>query len=181
MAFINLSIEELKINPMTMIGEEWWLITAGNKINGYNTMTASWGHLGSIWGRPGQKTFKGLPTASVYVRPQRYTKEFMEREDIFTLSVFDQSYKKALAYLGSHTGREENKISTAGLTPLFDHETTFFEEAKMVFVCRKIYHAPLLEQGFVDKSLIENNYKDRDFHEMYIGEILKILVRDEMD
>lgn len=76
-----------------------------------------------------------------------------------------------------HTGRDENKIATAGLTPVFDDKTTFFKEAKMVFVCRKIDHESLLEKGFVNKSLIDNNYKDRGFHEMYTGEILKVLVQ----
>lgn len=178
MSFKNIPIEELEFNPMTMIGGGWWLITAGNETNGYNTMTASWGHLGAIWERPEGKAHMGLPTASVYLRPQRYTKEYMDREELFTLSIFDPSYKKALAYLGTHTGRDENKIAKEGLTPVFDNETTFFEEAKMVFICRKIYHAPLVGEGFVDKSLIDNNYKDRDFHEMYIGEILKVLVQN---
>ena len=120
----------------------------------------------------------GLPTAIVYLRPQRYTKEFMDREAVFTLSVFGKPYQKALAYLGTHSGREEDKIASAGLTPIFADDTTYFAQAKMVFVCRKLYHAPLLEEGFVDKSLVENNYKMKDFHEMYVGEIIKVLVQD---
>ena len=118
----------------------------------------------------------GLPTAWVYIRPQRYTKEFIDREEIFTLSFFDGSYKKALTYLGTHSGRDGDKIAKAGLTPLFDSGTIYFEGAKMVFICRKLYHAPLQEDGFVDKSLVENNYPHKDFHEMYVGEMLKVLV-----
>lgn len=110
------------------------------------------------------------------MRPQRYTKEFLDREELFTLSVFDESYKKALAYLGMHSGRNEDKIAKAALTPVFINGTICFAEAKMVFVCRKLYHAPLVESGFVDKSLVECNYPDKDFHEMYVGEIIKILV-----
>ncbi|MDR1867689.1 MAG: flavin reductase [Treponema sp.] len=174
MSFKNIDIQDLHLNPIEMIGEEWWLVTAGNKINGYNTMTASWGHIGAIWGRLDEKAHN-LPTAIVYVRPHRYTKEFMDREEVFTLSVFDKAYKKALTYLGTHSGRDEDKVTNAGITPVFDDGTSYFAEAKMVFICRKLYHAPLLEQGFVDKSLVENNYPQKDFHEMYIGEIVKIL------
>ena len=87
----------------------------------------------------------GLPTAVVYLRPQRYTKEFIDREEMFTLSVFDRAYKKALAYLGTHSGRDGDKISPTGLTPIFDENTTYFAEAEMVLICRKLYHAPLLE------------------------------------
>lgn len=179
MNFKEIKIEELKINPMTMIGGEWWLISAGNLENGYNTMTASWGHLGAIWERPEGKAHKGLPTACVYLRPQRYTKEYLDREEIFTLSVFEKEHKRALGYLGSHSGRNEDKIANASLTPVFDDGTIFYEQAKMVFVCKKIYHAPLQEEGFVDYSLVENNYPKRDFHEMYIGEIIKVLVKND--
>ena len=172
---VEIPIQELSLNPMMMIGAEWWLIAAGNEKDGYNAMTASWGHLGSIWGRPGLKGHMGMPTALVYVRPQRYTKGFLDREEIFTLSVFDDSFKKALVYMGSHSGRDGNKIAKAGLTPVFEDDTIYFEGAKMVFICRKLYHAPLLEGGFVDKTIITNNYPQKDFHEMYVGEILKVL------
>ena len=174
----EIPVQELCLNPMTMIGGEWWLVAAGNAEDGYNAMTASWGHLGAIWERPGRKAHMGLPTAVVYLRPQRYTKEFMDREEIFTLSVFDASYRKALAYLGSHSGRDEDKIDKAGLTPVSEHGTTYFREAKLVFICRKLYHAPLQEDGFVDKGLVRNNYPMKDFHEMYVGEILKVLTKE---
>ena len=181
MNFKTIEIEDLNINPITMIGQDWWLVTAGNEIKGYNTMTASWGHLGAIWGKEGKKhkNLLGLPTAVVYVRPQRYTKQFMDTEALFTLSVFDHAYRDALIYLGSHSGRDGNKVSKAGLTPVFDENTTYFKEAKMVFICRKIYQAPLLEEGFVDASLLKFNYDGGDLHEMYIGEILKVLVCEE--
>ena len=69
----EISIEQLKVNPVTLIGGEWALLTAGNKENGFNTMTVSWGHIGELWNKP---------TTVVYVRPQRYTKEFIDKEDI---------------------------------------------------------------------------------------------------
>ena len=178
MDFKTLPITELQLNPVTMIGGQWWLITAGNEASGYNTMTASWGHLGSLWERPGARTHQGLATAVVYLRPQRYTKEFMDREDYFTLSVFDGSYKKALTYLGSRSGRDEGKVAATGLTPVFEDSVTYFKQARMVFFCRKLYQAPLLEEGFTDQSLIADNYPKKDFHHMYVGEITRILLKE---
>lgn len=178
MTLKEINLEELNINPMTMIGSEWWLITAGNQDTGFNTMTASWGHLGSIWERKGGRAHMGLPTACVYIRPHRYTKEYMDNNELFTLSVFDQSHKRALGYLGSHSGRDEDKISNAGLTPIFNDDTTMYEEAKIIFVCKKIYHSEIVEEGFIDKSLIDNNYPKKDFHAMYVGEILKVYISE---
>lgn len=177
MSLKEINIEELNLNPMMMIGGEWWLISAGNE-DGFNSMTASWGHLGSLWERKGGRAHMGLPTAIVYLRPQRYTKEYMDKEELFTLSVFDKQYKRALGYMGSHSGRDGDKAQKAGITPLFQDGTVMYEEAKMIFVCRKIYHAPLLESGFEDQSLIENNYPKKDFHEMYVGEILKVYIEE---
>lgn len=169
----EISVKELQLNPMTMISDDWLLITAGNEDRGFNTMTASWGHLGALWA-----TNKGLPTAIVYVRPQRYTKEFIDREDYFTLSFFSKDYKRQLAYLGTHSGRDEDKIGNMEMTPTFDMDTTYFEEADLVLICRKIYKAPILEEGFVDRHIMETMYPERDFHDMYVGEIQKVLVKD---
>ena len=174
----EIPVQELQINPMTMIAREWMLVTAGNQERGYNTMTASWGHLGSIWGRPDGKWPGGLPTAVVYVRPQRYTKEFVDREELFTLSVLDESWRKALGYLGSHSGRDGDKVAAVGLTPVFDGGTTYFAEARLVLVCRKLYRAPLLESGFIDRDIVTYDYPEKDFHDMYVGEIIKVLVSD---
>lgn len=168
-----MDLKELQINPMTMIAKEWMLITAGTQERGYNTMTASWGHMGAIWGHGG-----GTPTTCVYVRPQRYTKVFMDREPLYTLCFFPEEYKKALGYLGSHSGRDEDKVAKVGLTPVFKDGYTYFAEAKLVLVCKKLYRAPLLEEGFFDKEIVEDNYPNRDFHDLYIGEIVKVLVEE---
>ena len=168
----EISVKDLSLNPMTMIADTWMLITAGNEKNGYNTMTASWGHLGSIWGHN-----SGLPSAVVYVRPQRYTKQFIDREDYFTLSVMGNQYKKQLAYLGSHSGKEEDKLSAVGFKPLFIDGTTAISGAEMVLVCRKLYAAPVKEEFFTDKTIVEEHYLERDFHTMYIGEITKVLIK----
>lgn len=166
----EINVSELQFNPMTMIAKEWMLVTAGNRDRGYNTMTASWGHLGSIWGHGG-----GLPTAVIYLRPQRYTKEFVDREELFTICVFPEAYKKDLGYLGRVSGRDEDKVAATSLTPVFDGEYTYFAEAKLVLVCRKLYQSTLQEDGFIDKSILTDNYPNRDLHDMYIGEIVKVL------
>lgn len=175
MSLREISIFDVQLNPMGTISRDWWLVTAGNQDRGYNTMTASWGHLGAIWrgDNPG-----GRPTAAVYVRPQRYTRAFMDREAYFTLSVLPEAYRKALGYLGTHSGRDGDKVKAAGLTPVFDRESTWFAEARLVLVCKKLYQAPLVESGFVDRSLVEENYPERDFHQMYIGEIVQALVSE---
>jgi flavin reductase (DIM6/NTAB) family NADH-FMN oxidoreductase RutF len=169
----EISVKELTMNPMTLIGDEWMLITAGQKDKGYNTMTASWGHLGAIWGHG-----KGMPTSVIYVRPQRYTKEFIDREEYYSLCFFPEEYRQKLAYLGRHSGRDEDKVAAVGLTPVSDEKTTWFAEAKLVLVCRKLYRAPLLEEGFVDKTIVEDHYPNRDFHDLYVGEIVKVLVAE---
>ncbi len=169
----EINVSELNINPMTMIAKEWMLVTAGNEDRGYNTMTASWGHLGSMWGHGG-----GLPTAVIYLRPQRYTKEFVDREELFTLSVFPEEYKKDLGYLGRTSGRDGDKVAATGLTPVFEGEYTYFAQAKLVLVCRKLYQSTLREEGFHDKSILTDHYPNRDLHDMYIGEIVKVLVQE---
>ena len=169
----EIPVAELTMNPMTLIGREWMLITAGNKDRGYNTMTASWGHLGSIWGHGG-----GMPTSVVYVRPQRYTKEFMDREECYTLSFFSEDYKKQLGYLGSHSGRDGDKVAVAGLTPVFEGEYTTFAEAKLTLVCRKLYRGSLNAEGFVDASIVGEHYPKADFHDFYIGHIVKAFVQE---
>lgn len=169
----EISYRELEINPMTMISDEGMLLTAGSRDDGYNTMTVCWGTLGALWGHG-----KGLPVATVFVRPQRYTREFMDSNEYFTLSVLPRENRKALGYLGTHSGRDGDKVAAAGLHPAFTDGATYFEEAKLVLVCRKLYRGRLHEDGFFDKDVMESNYPERDFHYVYTGEIVKVLVKD---
>ena len=164
----KIDISELRMNPMTKIGKEWMLVTAGSKEQGYNTMTASWGHLGHIW---------GFDTSVIYVRPQRYTKQFVDREEKYTLCFFP-GYKKEMGYLGTKSGRDEDKVAAVGLTPVFGDGFTYFAEASLVLVCRKLYRAPLKEEYFLDKSIVTDDYPKKDFHDLYVGEILEVYVND---
>lgn len=178
MAFKEVKIEDLSLNPMNMFGKDWCLVSAGNEKKGYNGMTIAWGHLGSIWDR---KTSHGkimIPTANVYIRPQRYTKQYIDKEEYFTVCAFDPTYKRALGYMGSHSGKDSNKIKDAGLTPLFIDDTIVYEEAKMIFICKKIYHQRLQEEGFLQQKILDDNYPLKDYHEMYMGEIVKVLVKE---
>lgn len=164
----KIDVSELRMNPMTKIGKEWMLVTAGSKEQGYNTMTASWGHLGHIW---------GFDTSVIYVRPQRYTKQFVDREEKYTLCFFP-GYKKEMGYLGTKSGRDEDKVAAVGLTPVFGDGFTYFAEASLVLVCRKLYQAPLKEEYFLDKSIVSDDYPNKDFHDLYVGEILEVYVND---
>lgn len=168
MGFKKIEISELSLNPFQKIGKEWLLISAKNE-NKVNTMTASWGGLGVIWNKN---------VATIYIRPQRYTKQFVDHQDTFTLTFFDETYKKELGYLGRVSGKDEDKIANVNFHPIVDNHKVYFEECNMVLVCKKLYHAPICQEGFEDQSLIEKNYPQNDFHEMYIGEIVEVLVKE---
>lgn len=167
----EVNYKDLNINPFNLIGGEWMLVTAGNERDGCNTMTASWGGLGCLWGH-------NDPVTTIYIRPSRYTKTFIDKEDRFTLCVMDKSFKKQMAYLGSVSGRDEDKIVNAGLTPVYIDNTTYFAEAKLVLICKKLYAQELTESGFFYPETIEQSYPLRDYHTMYIGKIEKVLARD---
>lgn len=171
MSLKAIDMKELKFNPMTLIGKEWMLVSAGNE-KSFNTMTAQWGHLGAIWNGD-------MPTSVIYLRPQRYTRTFVDKENYYTLSFFDKEYKKDLMYLGTHSGRDEDKLAKTSLTPVFSDESVYFKEAKMVLVCRKIYRDKLHEESFIDQDILKKNYPEHDFHYVYIGEIVKAYVNED--
>lgn len=171
MSLKAIDMKELKFNPMTLIGKEWMLVSAGNE-KSFNTMTAQWGHLGAIWNGD-------MPTSVIYLRPQRSTRTFVDKNDYYTLSFFDEAHKKDLMYLGTHSGRDEDKLAKTSLTPVFSDESVYFKEAKMVFVCRKVYRGKLHEESFVDQDILKKNYPEHDFHHVYIGEIVKAYVNED--
>lgn len=167
MAFKEIAIEEMNFNPFTKIGKEWLLITAGD-VKHHNTMTASWGGVGVMWGKN---------AATIYIRPQRYTKEFVDGNERFTLSVYDEEMRKALQICGTKSGRDCDKETEAGLTPIEVCGTTAFAEANMILVCRKMYHQEMLPECFIETEHDEKWYPQKDYHTMYIAEIEKVLVR----
>lgn len=168
MALIEKKIEELQINPFVTIGKEWFLLTAGTTDN-YNTMTASWGGMGVIWGDN---------ALTAYVRTSRHTLPYMEGNSLFTVSVFGEEYRDALAFCGSHSGRDCDKAKETGLTPVEVDGSTTFTQAKMVFVCEKVYDQMLVEKGFENSADYQKWYGKDPMHRMYIGRILKVYVQE---
>lgn len=165
--FTEINPLELNESPFRIIGKEWMLLTAGTPKK-WNTMTASWGAMGELW-------FK--PVAFTFLRPQRYTLEFVEREPVFTLSFFDEKYRTALNFCGAHTGREFDKAAETGLTPFAtENGSVAFAEARLVLECRKLYFQDLDPSHFLDPS-IEQNYPKQDYHRMFVGEVVKALVK----
>ena len=146
--FKQIDPAEITDNFIRAIGREWMLVTAGNR-ESCNTMTASWGLIGFIWGRP---------VAQFVIRPQRYTRE--------------------LEYCGSRTGRTEDKIRNAGLTvACTDDGVPAPAEARLILQCRKLYVGRIRPEGFVDRSCDTKWYPQHDYHEVYIAEIERAYVR----
>ncbi len=169
MAFVKTDLKTLAINPFTTIGDEWFLLTAGT-LDSYNTMTASWGSMGVIW---------GSPAVTAVVRTSRHTLPYMEDNATFTISVFDESYRKALQFCGTHSGRDYDKAKETGLTPVELDGTTAFAEAKLVMVCEKVYTQMMEETGFVDSALYERWYEKDPMHKMFIGHVKAVYVQED--
>jgi len=163
--FTEKDISTFNINPFTKIDGEWMLITAGNK-NSYNTMTASWGGFGTLWNKS---------VATCYVRPQRYTREFLDNEDYFTLSFYEDTFRPALATCGRVSGRDTDKAEATGLAPIFTEKAPFFKQALLVVVCKKIYKGEIDPKGILNPEIDVDNYPKQDYHNIYIGEVVKIL------
>jgi flavin reductase (DIM6/NTAB) family NADH-FMN oxidoreductase RutF len=154
-------------NVFDLIGEKWMLITAGSR-DSFNTMTASWGGMGVIWGKK---------ACFCVVRPGRHTFRFMESSESFTLSFYDEPHRKALIHCGSHSGRDVDKVKETGLTPVFDSKSIYFAEARLVFFLKKMYFHDLDPGHFVDPTIDTTHYPLKDYHRMYFGEITNCLLR----
>jgi flavin reductase (DIM6/NTAB) family NADH-FMN oxidoreductase RutF len=156
--------EDISGNVFDLIGKKWMLITASSE-SGFNTMTASWGGMGVLWGKP---------VAFCFVRPQRYTYKFMERSGYYSLSFYDEAYRSALELCGTKSGRDCDKVKESGLTPVFGGESIYFEQSNLVLICKKLFADDFRPANFIDSS-IELNYPGKDYHRAYIGEIVRVL------
>ena len=161
----EISIRELDCNFVKILSEDWALLTAG-KVDNFNTMTVSWGGIGELWNKD---------VAFLFVRPQRYTYQFIENNDYFTLSFFGGEYKKELGICGSKSGRDIDKMEATGFTPISIDNSTGFKEAKITVYMKKLAYQDMKPDGFIDNSIM-NNYANNDFHRIYVGEILKVVV-----
>ena len=167
--FKEINPSEINDNVIKLIGSDWMLITAGDHVR-QNCMTASWGGVGVMW---------NYPVAVAVIRPQRYTFEFTEREELMTLSFLGEEHRKALTYCGTHSGRDEDKIANAGLSVAFtESDTPAIAQARLVLECKKLYIADLKEENFLDKAIIERWYPEKDFHRAYVMQILKAYIKE---
>lgn len=162
-----IDLKTLALNPFTLIKDETFLLTAGSPSH-YNTMTAGWGGLGVLWQKP---------VAFVFVRPQRHTFGFINDSETFSCCFFGPEHKQTLAFCGSHSGREVDKAKATGLQ-VVGHEASgglYFAEAKLVFMCKKLYEQDLDPALFKDTALRDKMYPTRDYHRLYVGEIVDVL------
>lgn len=164
-AFTEIKPEELNQNFFQAINKEWMLITAGDQEK-LNTMTASWGGIGILWNKP---------VAFSFVRKSRYTLEFLNQNEEYTLSFFGGKFMKELLFCGRNSGRDTDKLKETGLVPVYDEKAPYFEQAELVFVCRKLYRQSMNQDCLIDKSIIPAQYSNNDWHEIFIGEIIKVL------
>ena len=147
--------------------EQWMVLTSGDfEAGSFNAMTVGWGSLGTMWGKP---------FAQVVVRPTRHTRGFMDKYNTFTLCAFPESCRRAVQLLGTKSGRDCDKISDSGLTPVASSlvAAPCFDEAELVIECRKCYWQDMDPGGFLNPT-IERNYPQKDYHRIYFGEIVAV-------
>ncbi len=158
-------MENVKINPFEKFDKDWALVTAGTK-DSFNSMTISWGTMGTLW---------STPVVIVFIKPVRYTHSFVEKAEYFTVSFYDKKYKSALGIMGSKSGKDVDKVKEAGLTPKFLENGITFEEASETFVCKKIYMDQLDIKKFPDfAKKFYASEKEAPAHSIIIGQLIKV-------
>ena len=165
-AFQPFPIEELDFNPFEKIGKEWALVSAGSKKRA-NAMTISWGGVGVLWGKN---------VVFIFIRDSRYTKELIDTYDLFSVSFLNDSYREALNYCGSHSGRDGDKMETAGLTWNYKHSIPFVDEGNLILLCEKLSATRITDDSFLSPH-IKDWYPDGDMHTMYVAEIIEVMAR----
>ena len=163
--FRTISPGEIEDNAFKTIGSDWMLVTAGSR-ESFNTMTAAWGGMGFLWNKN---------VCFIFIRPQRYTYGFIEKSETFTLSFFDEEYRKILQFCGTKSGRDVDKVAETGITPLeSERGSIYFSESRLIIECRKIYFQDIDPANFLEPA-IADNYPGDDYHRMYVGEVLSCL------
>lgn len=149
-------------NAVRMIGQEWMLIVTEDRAQGRaNAMTASWGCMGVLWNKP---------ICVCFVRPQRHTYGLCEQSERFSIAFLGEQYRSALRLCGRESGRDTDKLKATGFTAETVDGVTAIAEAEILLVCRKLYVDDLKENCFLDPVLLEN-YKEKDYHRIYVCEI----------
>ncbi len=165
--FQPMKTSSFECNPFKKFADEYALISAGSKEK-YNTMTVSWGGMGQLWGKD---------VAFVFIRESRYTKEFIDKGDLFTISFLNEEYKPALNFCGEESGRDVDKFKLAKLTPAFRHGIPYPDEANLVILCEKLAAVPFDESMFTNDEISKKFYADGDLHTMYIAEVVEVMAR----
>ena len=151
-----------------LISRQWMLVTAGAS-DGFNTMTASWGGIGWLWNKP---------VAFIFIRPERFTHEFIEANERLTLSFYPEDCRKALQLCGTKSGRDIDKVAATGLNPVaLESGTITFKEARLTLDCRKLFKTEMTEDCFIDKEVLQRWYNDQPgggLHTVYVLEIEKM-------
>jgi flavin reductase (DIM6/NTAB) family NADH-FMN oxidoreductase RutF len=160
----QIDINHFNQNVFQLFDRDWALVTAGN-MSDFNTMTISWGSMGILWNKK---------VITIYIRPTRHTYQYMEKEDMFTVSFYKEEHRDTLFMLGTKSGKDTKKIKESGLHPVACHGSVTFKESRLTFVCKKIYHYDVMPNQFIDES-ISKNYPKLDYHRAYIGEIVEVL------
>jgi len=165
MEYKIIAAEDLQKSPIKMIGLDWMLIAA-EKDGKVNAMTASWGGIGFMWNKP---------VAFVVIRQTRYTKEFVDAGERFSLNFFDGDCKQEMGLIGKVSGRDEDKLAATGMNAEMAESVPAFEKATKVLVCKKLFAQKFDEQSFIDKSILDRWYAGDSMHTLYIAEIEKVL------
>lgn len=157
-------MNDLSLKVFEAFHSDWALVTAGTPED-FNTMTIGWGGLGTLWSRD---------VATVYVKPCRYTHDYLEKNDVFTVSFFPEEYKKDLALLGRKSGRDGDKVAETALTPVSVGSSVGFKEASLTILCKKIYRQDL-DVSAMPAEVIDDYYTEEAPHTMYVGEVLEVI------
>jgi len=158
---------ELQVRPSYLIGKQWMLISARDHEGRMNTMTAAWGGLGWLWERP---------VAFVFIRPERFTKRFVDDANTLSLCFLPEKHRKTLRYLGTVSGRDVDKVAESGLTVSDVDGTPVFDESELALICRKLYRQTMEPGCFIDDTVIPAHYKTQGFHDVYVVELEKVLI-----
>lgn len=166
-------IKEIDWNYYKLLAKNWAALTMKGDDGVVNSMTISWGQYGSLWAN---ESGNNLPVATVFVRPQRFSRPLMDQAGTFSVSFVKPEHKKSLTFLGSKSGRDvKNKVAASGLTVAYYDETPYVAESSFALICRKLYQAPLVAEGFVDQVVKNECYPDEDYHIVYVGQIVAAL------
>ena len=158
--------KELEKNFFKMIDDQWMLVTAKKPDGTYNMMTASWGGTGILWNKC---------VSFIFIRENRFTKEFLDESDSYTLTFFDESMRPALDELGAKSGRDLDKMNYPGLTPVEKDGAVWFEEATFTMVCKKLYKNFMPPESILCPTVLPEMYPGGNYHFVYVGEIVECI------